>query len=86
VEVMKDHNVLLKLNGAQSGSVTVPAKDGEVDRDAMSVQLDQIKQKYPSLEAAVLKSASQVEYDQIVKVIDSSKKFIPNITLGERID
>src|ERR1700735_826469 len=53
LEVMKDHDVLLKLNGGQSASVTVPAKDGEVDRDAMSVQLDQIKQKYPALEAAV---------------------------------
>lgn len=90
LEVMKDHDVLLKLNGSHSSStatsVTVPAKDGEVDREAMAVQLDQIKQHYPTLEAAVLKSASQVEYDQIVKAIDTSKKFIPNITLGERIE
>jgi biopolymer transport protein ExbD len=90
VEVMSNHNVSLKLSAGASHStanaVSIPAKDGEVDRDAMSVQLDQIKQKYPSLEAAVLKSASQVEYDQIVKVIDSSKKFVPNITLGERIE
>jgi biopolymer transport protein ExbD len=90
MEVTRDHNVMLQLSAGQShsmaGAITVPAKDGEVDREAMSVQLDQIKQKYPMLEAAVLKSGSQVEYDQIVKVIDSSKKFIPNITLGERID
>jgi biopolymer transport protein ExbD len=90
LEVNRAHDVMLKLSAGQSHSmanaVTVPAKDGEVDREAMSVQLDQIKQKYPALEAAVLKSGSQVEYDQIVKVIDSSKKFIPNITLGERMD
>jgi biopolymer transport protein ExbD len=86
VEVMRDHNVSLKLSGQAHTAVTVPAKDGEVDREAMSAQLEQIKQKYPMLDAGVLKAGSQVEYDQIVKVIDTSKKFIPNVTLGERIE
>jgi biopolymer transport protein ExbD len=86
MKVSKQHNLTLQLNGASESVVTIPSKDGLVDRDAVLTRLEQIKQKWPDLDAAVLSSASDIEYDEIVKLVDSSKKFVPNITLGERAD
>jgi biopolymer transport protein ExbD len=88
IQVNRRHDITMRLTGEseKSAPVVIPPKDGVVDRDAMLTTLEGIKQKFPDLDAAVLSAASGIEYDEIVKVIDSSKKFIPNITLGERAD
>jgi biopolymer transport protein ExbD len=88
IQLTNQHDVTFQVNGTPQvvAPVQVAAKDGQVDRDTMVEKLTELKTKWPDLNAAVLSASGDIEYDELVQVIDSSKKVVPNMTLGERIN
>jgi biopolymer transport protein ExbD len=81
-----NHDVTIQVEGTQDPVLQIPAKDGKVDTASISEQLASSKVKYPDLNDAVLVSAADAEYDDLVRVVESTKKEIPNVMFGDRSD
>jgi len=81
-----NHDVAIQVEGTQDAVVQIPAKDGQVDTASITEQLASSKVKYPDLKDAVLVSAADAEYDDLVRVVESTKKEIPNVMFGDRSD
>lgn len=86
ISLKLNHDVTIQIDGTRDPVVQIPAKDGKVDTQAISEQLASSKVKYPDLKDAVLISAADVEYDDVVRVVESTKKEIPNVLFGDRSD
>jgi len=86
ISLKLNHDVAIQVEGTQDAVVQIPAKDGQVDTASITEQLASSKVKYPDLKDAVLVSAADAEYDDLVRVVESTKKEIPNVMFGDRSD
>jgi biopolymer transport protein ExbD len=89
MRLLASHEMLIRLQSATRQDeleVKIPAISSGLDKDVMLNQLVEIKKKWPDLENAVLVSSGSIEYAEIVQVIEATKKLIPAVSLGERVD
>ena len=82
VELKKDLSYRVKLSGKENRSVAVAAKDGTPDYDAMAAHLATMKQKWPVLSGATLSAENEVEYSNVVRSIEATRKQLPAVMLG----
>jgi len=86
ISLKLNHDVTVQIDGAHEPVVQIPAKDGKVDTLSISEQLASDKVKFPDLKDAVLLSSADAEYDDLIRVVESTKKEIPNVMFGDRSD
>lgn len=89
LKLLSSHEMQMKLESATHQDdleVKIPPTDKGLDKEVMLTQLVEIKKKWPDLENAVLSSSGSIEYAEIVQVIEATKKLIPAVSLGERVD
>ena len=84
IEMEQNRDLHLKLGGKERANIVIPAKDGFWDFDALTEKLEGFKTKWPSLKAALLAADSAMQYKEVVKTIEITKKSIPSVTLGEK--
>lgn len=87
--LLATHELQIKLEnpGHQDEiEVKIPPTEKGLDKDVMLNQLVEIKKKWPDVENAVLSSSGSIEYSELVRVIEATKKLIPAVSLGERVD
>lgn len=82
IELKKDQSYVIKLSGKENRSVVVTAKDGKPDYDAMDAQLAAMKQKWPVLASAILSAENEVEYSNVVRSMEATRKQLPAVMLG----
>ena len=77
-----DQGVTVKLSGKATSSLAVPAKAGRFDYEGLAAQLAGLKAKYPDVVAATLIAESTVEYRDVVRAMEVTRKSLPYVLLG----
>jgi len=84
VELDMKHVLHVKLTGKEKDEWVVEAKDGTWDLDSLGAKLEAIKEKWPVVEAAFVAADDDLEYREVVKVVETTKRTHKNVTLGDR--
>jgi biopolymer transport protein ExbD len=82
VELGKDHLITLKTSGKSTNTQSVSAKDGQWNMDDLTQKLAALHQQWPTVEAITLTAENSIEYDDVIKVMDTTRKTIPVVLLG----
>ena len=82
VELKKDRTILVELTGKEQRKETVPqGKDG-YDTEALAAQLQAIKSRWPATQAATLQAENDIEYREVIRVMETTRKTLPAVLLG----
>jgi biopolymer transport protein ExbD len=83
-----NHEVAMRLEGGghNEQTIRVPAKDGALDAPGLEQRLADLKREMPELDTATVRAGGGVEYFELVSVVESTKKLIPAVSLGERTE
>jgi biopolymer transport protein ExbD len=84
VELDSNRAVHIKVTGQEKGHWVVEAKEGNWDLDGLAAKLAEIKGKYPTVESAFMSAEEELEYREVVKVVEATKRSHPSITLGDK--
>jgi len=88
VEVTLDldqhRNVTVKLSGTQRETFVVPAKDDDWDFAALRSKLEGVRGRFPATTSAILTAEKEIEYSQIVRMVEATRNVYPQLALGER--
>jgi len=83
VELQKNHSIIVRITGKETSNKTFGAIDGEKwntkDLDGF---LNSLKAKYKDFNAMTLSAQDQIAYDDLIQIMESTKKTIPAILLG----
>lgn len=71
-----DQRAIIKLTGVESSTATVAKSE-------LATTISAIRKKWPALVEANVSGESQVEYHEIIDVIEIVKKEIPKVFVGE---
>lgn len=81
---LKEGNALeFKVSGREEASFIVQSGSGSWDLDRMTTQLGAIRKKWPTIQEVSVKADPVVRYKDIIKVVESLKKSMPKVFLGE---
>lgn len=85
VEMEQNRDLRIRVSGGtDAGVYMIAAKDGLWDFDMLTAKLEGLKTKYPELKSALLGADATMEYKEVVKTVETMKKTLPSVTLGEK--
>lgn len=85
VDLDSKKSIRIRLNGATQDVMEIAATEaGELDIDALNERLKSVKNRFPNLEVGLLTAHSEVEYQDVVRAVDTARNSIPGISLGDR--
>lgn len=82
VELSAGHKLSLKTLGKETKTYELPAKDGAWDHAALQEQLTGLKQRYNDIAAVTLVADNAIEYKEVIKAMEMTRKVIPVVLLG----
>ena len=74
--------ISLKVTGKGKLDKTIPPEGEDWNKDALMAEIRQIQAKWPDTKSAVLSAEDDVEYSNIVKIMDTVRTKLPSILLG----
>ncbi len=86
VDLGNSSQVHLKLIGGSDyldWGLTIEPKGGKRDIDSLMSRLTDIKVKYPALKELSLTAHPDVNYDEVVKLIEMTQKLVPKVYLAQ---
>lgn len=72
----------IKVTGKTNSNFSVSAKDGTWNLAEMNEKLAGLHQQWPTVNAITLTADNTVEYQDVIKTMDSVRKTIPVVLLG----
>jgi biopolymer transport protein ExbD len=72
----------IKVTGKTNSNFNVSAKDGSWNLAEMNEKLAGLHQQWPTVNAITLTADNTVEYQDVIKTMDSVRKTIPVVLLG----
>lgn len=82
VEVKATGDLEVKVRGTETTVVPIPkSPDGSHFR-ALVTELENVKQKFPTIASLTVSAENAVEYKDLVKVMELSRQPFPSIVLG----
>jgi biopolymer transport protein ExbD len=85
LQLENNRSLVIKITGAERDSWLVEPKDGTWDTDSLNAKLASLKEKWPAVTSALIGADDSLEYKEIVRVVETAKKTLPSITLGDRL-
>ena len=82
VALSRDHSFAIKLTGKVNSTIHVAAKAGDLDLDGLNAQLGGVKSKFSGVQAATLVAENLVEYKDVIRTMESTRKTLPYVMLG----
>ena len=82
INIKEDKSVYLKVTGKINHSLQINSKNGSLDFAALSQNIADFKKNWSDLSAATLIADNSVEYQDVVKTMESVRSFIPAVLLG----
>lgn len=74
----------IKLTGPETATLSVPARVGPArDYEGLLAEVRKVRARWPALSEASVSGDGQVEYREIIQVIEALKKEIPKVFVGE---
>lgn len=89
LRIFGNNEVVMKVDGrhADESAMRVPASaDGNIDTGELEKRLVAVKNEFPELDQATVRASGATQYAGLVQVVESTKKLIPSVSLGERAD
>ena len=83
VDLNQDRSIEMTVDGADKKILKFEAKSQDWDFSSMSQNLNELKGKYPLLNTVTLAAEPQVNYLEVVRVVERTKQSFPNVVLGE---
>ena len=83
VSLGRDHSFTVKLTGKVISTTHVAAtQGGDWDFVGLGAQLGGVKAKFAGLQAATLVAENRVEYKDVIRAMESTRKTLPYVLLG----
>jgi biopolymer transport protein ExbD len=82
IELNRAQQLQIKVSGKANTTTTLNAKDGAPDFDSLRANLDGLKGKYSDLAAVTLSAETTVQYKDVIKTMEATRKSIPVVMLG----
>ncbi|HAR42302.1 MAG TPA: hypothetical protein DCS07_06675 [Bdellovibrionales bacterium] len=82
VEVLADHRFNLKISGKENREITIPARGDSWDHGVLKIRLDEIKNRFPSVNGAVITAVNSVKYDSVIRTMEQIRTTFPAVMLG----
>lgn len=82
VELKKDQSAWVRVTGKSHLDKLVNSKDSLVDQAGIGQVLAGVKTQYPDVSAVTLSAENQVEYQSVIRTMDSIRKTLPVVVLG----
>jgi biopolymer transport protein ExbD len=82
VTLGKDMAYVIKLSGKVTSQTPVPGKEGKYDVDGLGRALKDVKSRFTDVSAATLVAENAVEYTDIVRAMETTRKTLPYVLLG----
>jgi biopolymer transport protein ExbD len=80
--LQQDHRIRIEVSGKESRKEALdPAKEG-YDLPSLQIRLQAIKGRWPKLEAATLQADPNVEYQEVVRAMEATRRTLPAVLLG----
>jgi biopolymer transport protein ExbD len=83
VLLQESHNTVVRVSGKENRSYQVEPKGDAWDYEGITAQLEQVKEKWRSLASVNVATEGSVEYQALVKGIESARKSVPTVFIGE---
>ncbi len=84
LDLDQNRNVTVRLTGDRTESMVVPAREGDWDFAALRGKLEGLRGRFPATDSAILTAVQELEYSQIVRMIEATRGLYPKLALGER--
>lgn len=82
IDLKRGNTISLKVTGKENRTLTFAPKNGSWDHAALAAELSAIKSRWPAVDAATLSGDDSVEYQDIVKSMEITRKTLPAVLLG----
>lgn len=83
IDLRSDHSILVSLSGKVHRDHSIPpGPDGEWNYNSLTDHLAFIKGEWPMLQQAVLMADNGVDYQQVIKSMEITRKAVPSVFLG----
>jgi biopolymer transport protein ExbD len=82
IELQKDSSIAIKLSGNVTQNTQLASKEATWDYDALVGNLNNVKAKWPGVNAVILTADNTVEYKHLVKTMEVVRKAMPVVLLG----
>lgn len=83
VNLTRNHTIEVTTSGQERGKVTLPPQGSEWDLNGLGEKLAQLKSRFSSLNTVTVIAYSGIEYRDVVRVIERSKRSLPHVVLGD---
>jgi hypothetical protein len=83
VTLESDRRIQVRLNGKKNETWTVAAREGTWDFDGLSNRMGDLKKQFPAVDGLTLSARDETEYKDVVKALETIRKTIPAVLLGE---
>jgi biopolymer transport protein ExbD len=82
VELSQNQQIEVKVSGKAQRSTRIPALADQADLATLGKTLAELKTQWPDVNAATLTAETTVEYERVIKTMDSMRKSLPVVLLG----
>lgn len=82
VEIQDDLALEIRISGKMDRKIKLAKKGVDADYEGLSLELTQLKSKFPGIDALTLSATDNVEYSNLVIAMDKIRKTIPVVLLG----
>ena len=83
LSIHRDHTILVMISGKVHKSQVIPAgADGQWNYNALTDHLAYVKSEWPQLKQAVLMADNEVDYREVIKSMEVTRKAVPSVFLG----
>ena len=74
----------LQATGKEQMTLEIPPKSNKPDLNALTVQLEIIKKRWPALDSIKLAAAETSPYLYLVQAVETIKQQIPSVAIGDQ--
>jgi len=83
VLLQESHNAVIRVSGKENRSYQVEPKGDSWNYEGITEQVEVVKGKWRSLASVNVATEGGVEYQALVKGIESARKAVPTVFIGE---
>jgi biopolymer transport protein ExbD len=84
IEVVIKNGLALqvKVSGKENRTLNVAVKDNALDLEGLAAQLKPIQDKWKTVNGATISAESDVEYREVIRTMETTRKHFPAVALG----
>jgi len=82
IGILKNFEIKVSTEGSENNSYKIPQKEGGMDLESLTANLQKLKERFPKLEAAMITAEDTVDYKELVKTVEATRATFPQVALS----